>query len=231
MTTSGTYSYNPNLGELVINAYGRCGVRRTELTAQHMADARTEANLMMADWVADGINLWQVQSTTIPLLKGVGVYPIPQNVVFMLDTYITIVGSNPPVDTLIFPVSRSDYLSFAQKTQPGRPTIFWFDRLISPNMYIWPVPDQDSYWTLTYSYMRQAQDTELINGTTPEIPWYYLDSFAWGLASRLALLYAPDRADRMEARAMKSWNRALSVGTENVQIGIFPQLQGYFRLG
>ena len=228
MTTSGTFAFAPSLGELVINAFARCGVRRTELTTQHMSDARFEANLMMSDWCADGINLWQVQSTTIPLVQGQYIYTVPSNVVFMLDLYIT-TGENPAIDRIIFPISRSDYVSLSQKTEQAPTTSFWFDRLISPNLYLWPVPDQSNYYTLTYYYMRQAMDSELTNSTQPEIPFYYLDSFAWGLTSRLALIYAPDKAQALEMRAMKSWNRALQVGSENVQIAIMPSMRGYYR--
>jgi hypothetical protein len=230
MASSGTFNFAPSLGEIVIASFGRCGVRRTELTMQHMSDARMESNLMMSDWTADGINLWEVQSNTISLTQGTASYPIPSTVVFFLDCYITTIsGINTPIDRLIFPISRSDYTALASKTQQGAPTTFWFDRLISPNLYLWPTPDQNGYYSLTYYFMRQAQDSELINGTAPEIPWYYLDAFCWGLTSRLSLYYAPDRADRLEARAMKSWMRALSVGTENVGLSIQPQLMGYFR--
>jgi|SRR6516164_10108896 hypothetical protein len=229
MATSGTFNFAPTLGEIVIAAFGRCGIRRTELTMQHMADSRMESNLMMSDWTADGINLWEVQSTTIALNKGQAVYPIPSTVVFFLDCYVTIMSGDIPIDRLIFPISRSDYTALANKTQEGEPTTFWFDRLINPNLYLWLVPDQDNYYTLTYYYMRQAQDSELINGTQPEVPWYFLDAFAWGLTERLSYYYAPARSQQLEQRATKSWARALSVGTENVPVSIQPQLQGYFR--
>lgn len=54
MATSGTYTFSPNLGEIVINAFAKCGIRRTEITNQHMEDARMEANFMMSDWAGDG---------------------------------------------------------------------------------------------------------------------------------------------------------------------------------
>ena len=225
MSTSGTYAFAPNLGDLVINAYAKCGVRRTDLTNQHMSDARMEANLMMSDWAGDGINLWQVQSTTIPLAQGIASYQIPSDRVFILDVYITQDG----FDRLIFPISRSDYASFAQKTLQGYPTSFWFDRLIDPNLYIWPVPDSSTSYTLTYYYMRQAMDSELTNGTQPEVPWYYLNAFADGLAARLAYIYAPDKVAVLQPKADKSWFRALQVGTENVPVNLNVQMRGYFR--
>jgi len=229
MATSGTFTFAPSIGELVINAFARCGIRRTELTTQHLADANFEANMVMVDWVGDGINLWQVESTTIPLVQGQYIYPIPSNVVFILDVYIT---TNPsgtaPIDRIIFPISRSDYVSLAYKTDQGASTSFWYDRLIDPNLYLWPVPDQSNYYTMTYYYMRQAQDNALANGTQPELPWYYLDSFGYNLAARLALMYAPDRAAMLEAKAQKAWQRALAVGTENVPLSIQAQMRSYF---
>mgnify|MGYP006278709413 FL=1 len=225
MSTSGTYAFSPNLGDLVINAYAKCGVRRTDLTTQHMADARFEANLMMSDWAGDGINLWQVESASFTLVQGQQSYSIPSDRVFILDVYITQDG----FDRLIFPISRSDYVSLAQKNLQGYPTSFWYDRLIDPNLYVWPVADSSSSYTLTYYYMRQAQDNELTNGTQPEVPWYYLNAFADGLAARLAYIYAPDRVSVLQPKYDKSWFRALQVGTENVPVTMNVQMRGYFR--
>jgi hypothetical protein len=225
MSTSGTYAFSPNLGDLVINAFAKCGVRRTDLTNQHMSDARMEANLMMSDWAGDGINLWQVQSASFPLTQGTQSYAIPSDRVFILDVYIRQDG----FDRLIFPISRSDYASFAQKDLQGYPTSFWYDRLIDPNMYIWPVADQNGQYTLTYYYMRQAMDSELSNGTQPEVPWYYLNAFADGLAARLAYIYAPERVAVLQPKYDKSWFRALQVGSENVPINLNVAMRGYFR--
>ena len=225
MSTSGTYAFAPNLGDLVINAFAKCGIRRTDLTNQHMSDARMEANLMMSDWAGDGINLWQVQSASISLTQGTRSYVIPSNNVFILDVYITQNG----FDRLIFPISRSDYASLAQKNIQGYPTSYWFDRLIDPNLFIWPVADQDNQYTLTYYYMRQAMDSNLSNGTQPEVPWYYLNAFADGLAARLAYLYAPDKVNILQPKADKSWFRALQVGSENVPITMNVAMRGYFR--
>lgn len=225
MSTSGTYAFSPNLGDLVINAFAKCGVRRTDLTNQHMSDARMEANLMMSDWAGDGINLWQVQSASFSLTQGTQSYAIPSDRVFILDVYIRQDG----FDRLIFPISRSDYASFAQKDLQGYPTSFWYDRLIDPNMYIWPVADQNGQYTLTYYYMRQAMDSELSNGTQPEVPWYYLNAFADGLAARLAYIYAPERVAMLQPKYDKSWFRALQVGSENVPINLNVAMRGYFR--
>lgn len=228
MTSSGTYIFEPSLGDLVKMAYRRCGVHATQLTAQHMYDARMEANLLMVDWASDGINLWQVEQSSVALVDGTASYAMPSNCVFLLDVYIS-TGTTTVTDRLISPISRSDYASIATKASEGYPTSYWFDRKIAPYIYLWPVPNATSTYTLNFYYMRQAQDSELLNGTEQEIPWYYLSSFVAGLAAKLALIYAPDRADRLANEAQKAWTRALDVGSENVPVQVLPQFRGYYR--
>ena len=112
MATSNTFTFNPSLGDFVLNAFARCGIRRTELTAQHMEDARIEANLLMADWTGDGINLWQVTQSSVTLAQGQNTWTPQSNIVFLLDTYVTVAG----IDRLIMPISRSDYARSEEHT-------------------------------------------------------------------------------------------------------------------
>ena len=139
MSSSQTYNFNPSFGDFVVNAYAKCGVRRTELTAQHLADARTEANFMMADWAGDGINLWQVERATIDLVKGQISYSIPKTTVFLLDVWITYTG----VDRILTPISRSDYAAIPNKRNQAQPTTYWYDRTEEPALYLWPLSPGD----------------------------------------------------------------------------------------
>lgn len=227
-TTSGTYNFDSTLGELVSSAFRRCGVHLTQLTAQHMWDASQESNMLMSSWAADGINLWQVEQGVLALTEGTASYAMPVNTVFLLDCFIA-TGSSPRTDRLIFPISRSDYDAIANKSTQGAPTSFWFERLIAPNIYLWPVADADDTYTLYYHYMRQATDSVLSGGLDADIPWYFIDAFTAGLAARLALIYAPDKVDRLTALSDKAYMKAMSVGTENVGLQIIPQMRGYYR--
>jgi hypothetical protein len=56
----------------------------------------------------------------------------------ILDMYISY--GSPSTDRLIFPISRSEYAAYPDKTTQGTPTVFWFDRLIAPTFTLWPVP-------------------------------------------------------------------------------------------
>lgn len=225
MTTSGTTDFNPSLGELVINAYSRIGIRRTSLLASHLADARVEANLLQQEWNNKQVNLWKVSLVSVPLVAGQASYDVADSVVMILDAYVTVGG----IDYIIYPISRTEYAAIPNKTQEGRPSQFWFDRLENTILYLWMVPDANSTYTLNYYCCKLIEDAALVNGTTVEVPQLWLDAFSAGLAYRLARIYAPQmKADR-KAEYDEAWNVAATQNVENVPLNIIPGVGGYYR--
>ena len=95
MSLSGTFTFDPSLGNIVIGAFSRCGLRRTQLTSQHMQDAYFEANMVQSEFQGDGIQTWQVTLETQDIVAGQGVYNVNPTTVFMLDVYIRQQGSVP----------------------------------------------------------------------------------------------------------------------------------------
>jgi len=232
MATSGTYAFNPSLGELTLYAYNLCGLRNTSLLQEHMEAARMAANMLCANWSNRGVNLWAVDLITVPLVQGQTTYDVPLNTVTMLDAYVTIDnGNGQPIDRIIMPVSRSEYASYPNKEQQGFTTVFWFDRLISPNptVTLWPVPDGNSAQFLKYYRVRQIQDSVLQNGTQVEIPFLWMDAFAYGLAARLAVIWAPDKTQLLKPLADEAYTVAAEQNVETAQQYISPQVMGYYR--
>ena len=231
MTSSGTYNFQPSLGELVLNAFARCGVRRTAIMQEHMTDARFETNLMLASWANQGVNLWEVVLISVPLIQGQTTYTVPAKVVMILDAVIQQnTGTSSQFDRVIMPISRTEYSQTPNKLQQAPPTVFWFDRLINPTVTLWPVPDQTNNYTLNYYAVTQIQDAELTDAQTVDIPYRWLDALAAGLAARLAAIYAPDRMQMLEAKAQQAYIIAATQDTENVGLYITPGLSGYFRV-
>lgn len=225
MTTSNTYAFNPPIGSLALNALARCGVRRTEITPQHMQDAYTETNLMQASWSNDGLTLWTVDQQTIPLVQGTATYSVPSNTVMILDLYIVINSGN---NRLITSFSRTDYASLANPSTQGVPTVFWFDRLTSPFVTFWPVPDGNEVSAVYYRY-RQIQDANIQNGGNAELPYLWLDAFVADLAHRLSRIYAPQLEQQRKADRDVAFGLASKQYVENTPLYISPGLQGYFR--
>ena len=230
MATSGTYQFNPSLGELTLYAYNMVGVRNTALLQEHMQAAKMATNMMLASWANQGVNLWAVDLITVPLVQGQSTYNVDGDTVMILDAYMqTDNGSAQPIDRIILPVSRTEYASYPNKEQQGFTTTFWFDRLIAPTITLWPVPDGSSAQFLKYYRVRQLQDSNFISGQTVEIPYLWLEAFADGLAFRLAKIWSPQIAPALKAVADQSYDIAARQNVEQAQQYISPQISGYYR--
>ena len=226
MTTSGTYTFNPSLGEIVLYAYQNIGVRPTSVLQEHMESARMAMNMMLARFSNQGVNLWAVDLITVPLIEGQATYAVDGNTIMVLDAYTT---TDSGIDRVIMPISRTEYASYPNKTQQGFPTSYWFDRLVSPTLTLWPVPDGSSATILKYYRVRQIQDANLQNGENVEIPYRWLEALADGLTYRLARIWAPQMAQMLKGQADESYQIAAVQDVETVPTYISPMLGGYFR--
>lgn len=230
MTTSGTYTFNPSLGELTLYAYNLIGIRNTSIVQEHMESARMATNLLLASWSNRGVNLWAVDLVTTPLVQGQATYPVDANTVVILDAYMTIDdGVNDPIDRIILPISRSEYASYPNKEQQGFTTTYWFDRLLSPTVTLWPVPDGQSAQYLKYYRVKRLQDANLQGGENVEIPYLWMDAFAFGLAVRLAQIWAPQMLASIKPFADEAYQIAADQNVETAQQYISPTISGYFR--
>ena len=229
MTTSGTYSYNPSLGELTLYAFNLCGIRNTAILQEHMESARMADSLLLGRWSSQGVNLWTVTKQSIPLIAGQSTYSLPANNIVMLDTYIsTTDGSGNTIDRLILPISRTEYASYPNKEQQGFPTTYWQDRLISSTVTLWPVPD-GTQTSLDFYQVTQIEDANFTNGQTISLPIYFLEAFAFGLAQRLAMIWSPDKVAMLKPLADESYMIAVQQNVENADTYISPMISGYFR--
>ena len=120
MTTSGSYNFNPGMGELVLYAYNQIGIRNTSIVQEHLTTARMAVNMMLASFSNQGVNLWKVDLVTVPLVQGQSTYAVDPSTVVILDAYVTIDnGAGAPIDRIILPVSRTEYSSYPNKRQQG----------------------------------------------------------------------------------------------------------------
>lgn len=230
MATSGTYNYNPALGELTLYAFNLCGVRNTAILQEHMESARMASNLMLSRWSNQGVNLWAVDVQTVTLIQGQETYNVPSDTVMILDAYMRIDnGQSQPIDRIILPISRTEYASYPNKEQQGFTTTYWFDRLLSPTVTLWPVPDGTSAQFLRYYRVRRLQDANLQGGEQVEIPYLWMEAFAYGLAQRLAMVWSPDKVPLLKPMADEAYQIAADQNVEQAQQYISPMVGGYYR--
>src|SRR5215475_5005311 len=204
--TSGTFNFAPSNGEIILNAFGKIGIRPAEITQQHMFTARMALNELLSEWSNSQPNLWEVGLQTFPLVQGSATYSVPAETVMILDLYLTY--GSPPTDRYLYPISRTEYASYPNKTQQGFPTVYWFDRLISPTITFWPVPDGNNTYITNFYSVRQTQDADVQNGQNPEVPYRFFAAYIAGMAWKLSETYRPDMEDKLFTRYTRAFGLA-----------------------
>jgi hypothetical protein len=226
---SGTYDFAPSVGECVLNAFSRIRLRGPMVKAEHLWTAQMEANLMQQTWNNLGPNLWTQDNNPIVIacVAGQATYPVPG--ITVMVTNVTIGQGDAPFEQelTITPVSRQMYSMYPNKQQQGRPTVYWFDRLISPQITLWPVPDTN--YSLNLWRFRIIQDAKLANRTGFEVPVLWLDAVCAGMASRLAVHFAQDLEQQREKQAKESYQIAATQNVEDAPLYILPQIDAYWR--
>ncbi len=231
MSSSGTYNFALTTGQSVLTAFRRCRVFAPSLRQDHMIAAREEMNLLFVEWSNKQVNLFKVVLNSIPMVSGTLTYPIPANVIMILDAVIsTNQGQTTQQDITVTPLSRTEYMTLASKQIPGRPTSFWFNRTPpSQTVTMYPAPDSSGPFFFNYYACLQMQDANLPGGETPDIPFRWLDAYISGLSHRFARIYAPDLEDKRKIDAMEAWKVAATQDTENVALSLAPSIKTYYR--
>jgi len=229
MAASGTYAYGPAASNLMLTAFGRIGIRRTEITAQHLADAENEANLLQVSLANKQPNLWTDELYTQTLTASTATYTLDARLIAIQAAYITTTADSVSTDLIIWPYSTFEYAAIPDKTQEGAPTSYWYNRQITPQITFWPVPDDNATYTLNLRVCRQIQDVSLTSGTTLDLPYRWLDVFVADLAHRLSRIYAPDKEMARKADAQEAWASAATEDQEDVPMMLGLSMYGYFR--
>jgi len=144
----------------------------------------------------------------------------PPNLLNVQEIYF----NNMVQDTPLSEVSRSEYLAYPMKDQTGRPTCYYLDRQIIPQLYLWPVPSS-LYNCLMISYEKMLQDVGTVTNTL-ELPSRFYEALIWGLAHRMACKYAPDKNNYAKQYEEETLSIAMRDDTERTPISIYGDVNG-----
>jgi len=220
MATSGSRDFNIDVGEIIEEAYERCGLEvRTGYDAR---TARRSLNLMFADWANRGINMWTVAQGTITLTQGQATQTLTADVVDVLE--IVLRRSN--TDYEVERISRGEYATLPNKTTQGRPSQFWFNRQIDPVINLWAVPE-NSTDQLIYYYVQRIEDADTLVNTT-DMPFRFYPMVA-GLAYYIAMKRAPERIQLLKSVYEEEFQRASDEDEDRVPLKLQPSIQ-YLRV-
>lgn len=190
MATSGTTSWNPDIAELVEEAFERAGL---ELRSGYdLKTARRSLNFLLSEWANKGLNLWTIQSGTITLVPGQKTYTsadgLPDNAVDYIEFVCRTASAGVNTDISLNRISVSTYANIPTKDQSGRPYQVYVDRATdAPEVTLWPVPDSSTTYTLAYWYMKRMDDATSPASQTIEVPFRFYNALVAGLAYHISL--------------------------------------------
>lgn len=227
MTSSNTYTFALSNADVMIEAFARCGVRRTALLAEHVQDGARAINLALVRWSNAQPNLWTSEQQTVSLVAGTTTYTLPARSVMILSCFIRTGSGSTQQDRIMWPVSEFEYASFPNKNEQGFPSVYWFNRQITPQLSFYLTPDGSQTYTAYLQIVRQIQDANLPSGETPDIPYRWIDALCAETAYRLSRIYAPEKEQLRKADAAEAWAIAATQDTENVSLNLIPALGAY----
>lgn len=128
MSTTGLTTFNLDMGDLVEEAFERCGKQLR--SGYDFRTARRSVNLLTIEWANRGINLWTVEQGQILMNTGQAIYPIPVDTIDLLDTVVRQNNGQQTnqIDINISRISESTYITIPNKNALGRPIQVFVNR-------------------------------------------------------------------------------------------------------
>ena len=118
-----------------------------------------------------------------------------------------------------------DYINLPTKTTTGRPSQFFLDRQITPNLKIWSAPE-NSTDVLIYDALTRIQDADA-SVNTVDIPFRFYPCLTAGLAYYLAMKRAPDRIKILKAVYEEEFERAAAEDRDRASLSLTPSTTYY----
>lgn len=228
MTSSGTYAFSPAYSEVVKTALGQIGIRGPAITQEHLWDAGQAGNYILSEWSNLQPLLWKSELISQALTASDPTYTLPARVVMVLVAYIDTTSGSTTTSRVLGPLSTTEFASLPNKLQEGVPTSYWFNRLATPEISPWPVPDSNGPYTLQMRCVSQVQDVSIPSGVTQDIPYRAFAAFLDGLSWRLAISHKPELEDKRFAMYQRSWGIFSGNDVENTPVYVIPDLNSYY---
>jgi len=231
MATSGTYSFNLDLSDILEEAYERAGL---ELRSGYdYRTARRSLDLMFLEWQNKGLNLWTVQETSQTLTAGTGRYALSSDQLDIVEASLrTDDGdADKQSDMTMTRISISQYSHLTNKLTQGRPVQYWIEKdpgAIALN--VWPVPDDAVTYKINYYYIQRVEDTGSPASNNVDIPARFMPCMAAGLAYYISIKRpeASERAPLLKQIYDEQWDLAADADRDKSSFYMTPG--GYSRV-
>jgi hypothetical protein len=219
MAVSNSTDFELDVTEYIEEAFERCGLEVR--TGYDLKTAKRSLNLMLAEWANRGLNQWTIVQRIQTVTSGTTEYTLNADIIDILSVAVVRDNTYYPLER----ISRDAYLAIPNKTSSGRPTQFFLDRQITPNLKIWLSPE-NSTDVLYYDALTRMDDADTYTNTL-DIPFRFYPCLAAGLAYYIAIKRAPDRIQLLKSVYEEEFDRAMAEDRDRSSTTISPELRFY----
>ena len=195
---------------------GSCSSATATITS--LPSATSMAITLPVGTFTNGETLTGATSGATTTLSAAVDFSSVRNTIDILSAVVTRDGTDYGIGRL----SRDEYLNIPKKTQSGRPSQFYLDRLITPVLKLWPVPDGDTDIVKFDRLVRMDDADDYTN--TMSVPFRFYPCFAAGLAYYLSIKRAPDRIQFLKVMYEEELTRAMTEDRDKASFSITPGL-------
>ena len=234
--TSNESEFNPQIDEIIEEAFERTGVQGTR-TGYQLKSARRSLNIMFQEWGNRGVHLWKVKLAKIPLVEGQAEYNFasdstnfPQDIDSVLEAYYrNNSDATAPQDIALTKIDRSAYSATPNKLAKGTPSQYYVERKINPSIFLYTTPSSSvsstsspNNFQFCFYYLAKIQDAGSYNYTSDVVNRFYPCMMS-GLAYYLSQKYSPAMSQELERRYESELLRALDADNQGTSTFISPQ--------
>ena len=234
--TSGTTEFDPQMDDIIEEAYERTGVLGTR-TGYQLRSARRSLNILFQEWGNRGVHLWKVKLAKVPLIEGQAEYSyasdstnFPSDISDVLEGYYRNNSTTTaPVDVALTKIDRSTYSQTPNKLTKGTPSQYYVERKLNPSIFLYTTPSSSVSSTTTPSsfqfcfyYLAKIQDVGGYSHTADVVNRFYPCMMS-GLAYYLSMKVSPERTQELERIYESEMLRALDADNQGTSSFISPQ--------
>tara|TARA_R100000963_G_scaffold33293_1_gene25540 strand:+ start:304 stop:999 length:696 start_codon:yes stop_codon:yes gene_type:complete len=228
MATSSSKNFEPDVAEYIEEAFERCGIELR--TGYDLKSATRSLNIMLAEWANRGLNQWTVIEKTVDMVASTPTYNIDSTnstaPIDVLDVFIRETTGSETIDIPLSRLSRAEYSHVTNKSTTGKPNQYFVNKLLSPTVTVYPVPDLSSKYTLHMNVLTRMDDADSATNTM-DLPFRFYPCLTAGLAYYMSMKRAPQLTGQLKAIYEEEFDRALSTDEERSSFHISPNLRSY----
>lgn len=219
MALSNSKTFELDVNDYVEEAFERCGLEVR--TGYDLKTAKRSLNLMLAEWANRGLNQWTIKQTTQALVAGDAEYSLGSETIDVLSVALR----RGDTDFNMERISRDEYLNIPNKSTEARPTQFFLDRQLNPNLKVWPTPENSTDVLVFDRLVRMDDASNYTNAL--DIPFRFYPCLAAGLAYYISIKRAPERIQILKAVYEEELDRAMTEDRDRASFNVSPSLDYY----